>query len=90
MWSLDNQVLLPTATASEIRDAFAGYFGTYEVDERTQVVTHHVKASLRSHEVGIDYVRPFTLSGDQLVLRYPVTADDGETRTRIVVWRRAE
>lgn len=93
VWGPDNQQLLPTASATEIRDAFAGYyayFGTYEVDERAQTVTHHIKASLRSHEVGADNVRPFKLSGDQLVLRFPVTADDGERRTRIIVWRRAE
>ncbi len=85
VWGPDNQKLLPTASATEIRDAFAGYyayFGTYEVDERAQTVTHHITASLRSHEVGTDNVRPFKLSGDQLVLRFPVTADDGERRTR--------
>ena len=93
VWGPDNQKLLPAASAPEIRDAFAGYyayFGTYQVDARAQTVTHHISGSLRSHEVGADYVRPFKLSGNQLVLRYPVTADDGETRIRIVVWRRAE
>jgi hypothetical protein len=93
VWGPDNQKLLPAASATEIRDALAGYyayFGTYDVDLRAQTVTHHIKASLRSHEVGTDYVRPFELSGNQLLLRYPVTADDGETRTRIIVWRRAE
>ena len=93
VWSPDNQTLLPTASPTEIRDAYAGYyayFGTYEVDERAQTVTHHIKASLRSHEVGADNVRSFRLSGDQLVLQLSVTADDGEKRTRIIVWRRAE
>lgn len=93
VWGPDNQVLSPAASAAEIREAYTGYyayFGTYEVDERAQAVTHHITSSLRSHEVGTDYVRPFELSGDRLTLRYPVTADDGEKRTRIVVWRRAE
>jgi hypothetical protein len=93
VWGTDARELLPTATAGEIREAFAGYyayFGTYDVDESGQAVTHHVKASLRSHEIDLDYVRPFELSGDQLVLRYPVTTEDGEIRTRIIVWRRAE
>jgi hypothetical protein len=93
VWGPDNQRLLSAASAAEVQEAFTGYyayFGTYEVDERAQAVTHHVKASLRSHEVGVDYVRPFELSGDQLKLRYPVTADDGEIRTRIIVWHRAE
>jgi len=93
VWGRDGRELLPIASPTEIREAFAGYyayFGTYEVDERAQAVTHHVKASLRPHEVGLDYVRPFELSGDRLVLRYPVTSDDNEIRTRIIVWRRAE
>ena len=93
VWSPDNQTLLPTASSTEIRDAYAGYyayFGTYEVDERAQTVTHHIKASLRSHEVGADNVRQFKLSGDQLVLQLSVIADDGEKRTRNIVWRRAE
>ena len=93
VWSPDNQTLLPSASAQEIRDAYTGYYayyGTYDVDERAQTVTHHIKASLRSHEVGADNVRAFKLSGDQLVLRLEVTADDGEKRTRLIVWRRAE
>ena len=92
-WGRDNQNLLPTASAAEIRDAYAGYyayFGTYDVDERARAVTHHITSSLRSHEVGTDNVRPFELAGDRLVLRFAVTADDGEMRTRIIVWRRSE
>jgi hypothetical protein len=59
-------------------------------DERAHTVTHHVRASLRSAEVGSDYVRPYELSGKQLLLRYPVSAPDGERRTRVLIWRRAE
>ena len=93
VWGPDNQQLLPTASVAEIRDAYTGYyayFGTYDVDERAQTVTHHVTSSLRSHEVGLDNVRSFEMSGSQLLLRLPVTADNGEVRTRIIVWRRAE
>ena len=93
VWSRDNRELLATAQAAEIRDAYSGYyayFGTYDFDERAQAVTHHIRASLRSHEVGADNVRPFELKGDQLVMRIPVTTDTGEARTRFVVWRRAE
>ncbi len=93
VWGRDNRELLPAASAAEIRDAYTGYyayFGTYDVDERAQVVTHHIKASLRSHEVGADNVRPFELKGDRLVLRVPVITDTGEARTRLIVWRRAE
>jgi Lipocalin-like domain len=93
MWSSDGHNLLPSASASEIRDAYTGYyayFGTWDLDERAHTVTHHVRASLRSAEVGSDYVRPYELSAGQLRLRYPVSAPDGERRTRVLVWRRAE
>ena len=93
VWSRDNRELLATAQAAEIRDAYTGYYaslGTYDFDERAQAVTHHIKASLRSHEVGADHVRPLELLGDQLVMRIQVSTDTGEARTRVIVWRRAE
>jgi hypothetical protein len=93
IWSSDGHSLLPNAPANEIRDAYSGYFayfGTWDIDERGRTVTHHVRASLRSAEVGSDYLRPYELDGDQLRLRYPVSAPDGEKRTRVLIWRRAE
>ena len=93
VWGRDNLQLLPTATAAEIREAYIGYyayFGTYDVDEAARTVTHHITSSLRSHEVGQDNVRQFELSGNQLLLRVAVVADNGEARNRLIVWRRAE
>lgn len=93
MWSSDGRDLLPSASANEIRDAYNGYyayFGTWEVDERAHTVTHHIRASLRSGEVGADYVRPYEFSGEQLLLRSPVSAASGEKQTRVITWRRAE
>lgn len=93
MWSSDGRVLLPGASPNDIRDAYSGYyayFGTWEVDERAHTVTHHIRASLRSGEVGANYVRPYEFSGEQLLLRYPVGAADGETWTRVLIWRRGE
>jgi len=57
---------------------------------RQHTVAHHVRASLRPAEVESDYIRPYELSGEQLLLRYPVSAPDGEKRTRVLIWRRAE
>ena len=59
MSSSDSRDLLPRASASEIRDAYTGYSaysGTWEIDERAHTVTPHVRASLRSGEVCMDYV----------------------------------
>ena len=93
LFSSDGHTLLANASANEIRDAYSGYyayFGTWDADERAHTVTHHVRASLRSAEVASDYIRPYELSGEQLLLRYPVSAPGGERRTRVLTWRRAE
>jgi hypothetical protein len=90
MWRSDGRDLLPGASANEIRDAYRGYyayFGTWEVDERAHTVTHHIRGSLRSVEVGANYVRPYEFSGEQLLFRSPVSGADGETR--LITWRRA-
>ena len=93
MWSIDGRDLLPSASANEVRDAYSGYyayFGTWEVDERAHTITHHIRASLRSVEVGADYVRPYEFSGEQLLLRSAVSAASGEKQTRVITLRRAE
>jgi Lipocalin-like domain len=90
MWSSDGRDLLPGAAATDIREAYRGYyayFGTWEVDERAHRVTHHIRGSLRSVEVGANYVRPYEFSGEQLLFRSPVSGADGETR--VITWRRA-
>jgi lipocalin-like protein len=93
MWTSDGRDLLASVTPSEIRDAYTGYyayFGTYSVDESARTVTHHIQASVRPEEVGRNYVRPFEFTGDQLVFRYPVSAADGERRTRVIIFTRSE
>ena len=93
LWSRDGRDLLPSASASEIRDAYRGYyayFGTWEIDERAHTVKHRIRGSLRSAEVGADYVRPYEFSGDQLLLRSAVDTASGEKQTRVITWRRAE
>jgi len=60
---------------------YDSYFGRYTVDEKAGTVTHHVEGSLFPEDVGDDWVRPFTLNGDQLTLR--LTGADGLTRTLV-------
>lgn len=93
MWTSDGRDLLPTASASEIRDAFTGYyayFGTWQIDEPGRTITHHVQSSLRPEEVGRNYIRPYEFAGDQLQFKYPVSAADGERRSRVIVFARTE
>src|SRR5579864_2513054 len=93
VFSPSGRTLLPAATNDEIRAAYVGYytyFGTYDIDENKRVVRHRVASSLRTQEIGLNYERPYELTGDRLVLRYPVSDDSGGTNTRVIVWRRAE
>ena len=84
---------MPAAADDEVRKAYRGYyayFGTYEIDGSRRVVTHHVTSSLRPHEIGLSYERPYEVTEERLVLRYPVPGDGGGTNTRVLVWRRSE
>jgi hypothetical protein len=53
-------------SAEEMRDVLAGYiayFGTFDVDESTGTVIHHVEASLVPSWVGSAQRRTFSFSG---------------------------
>jgi hypothetical protein len=54
--------------ARDVYDGYYAYFGTFEVNEATGVVTHHISSSLRPEERGIDYKRTIRLVGDQIIL----------------------
>jgi hypothetical protein len=51
---------------------FLGYFGSWEV--RGDSVVHRIDASLYPNWSGAEQVRPFTYTGDRLVLRTPPAA----------------
>jgi hypothetical protein len=46
--------------------AYFAYFGTYTVDAKKQVVTHHVEGSLAPDFTDSDQPRPFKLEGNRL------------------------
>ena len=79
------------ATPENAKAAFIGYgayFGTYTVDERAGLVTHHVEGSLIPNWEGSEQRRRFTISGDKLVLEPPEIRAAGEKRTRRLTWQR--
>jgi hypothetical protein len=67
---------------------YDAYFGRYVVDERAGTITHRVEGSLFPEDLGKDFVRGFTLSGDTLTLKFTSTAE-GSAMTRTLVFRRA-
>lgn len=62
--------------------AYIAYFGTYTVDAKKQVVTHHVEGSLAPEFTDTDQPRPFKLEGDRLEI------GDGRTWRRVLEWVR--
>lgn len=52
----------------EAVDGFIAYFGTFDVDETTQTVIHHVQACLVPSWVGTDLKRAYRFNANRLVL----------------------
>ena len=79
----------PTVAASpRVALGYDAYFGRYTVDQRAGTITHHVEGSLFPEDLGKDFVRPFTLDGDTLTLRFTSVVNATEI-TRTLVFRRS-
>jgi hypothetical protein len=80
-------------TPAEIKAAFEGYsayYGTYEIDEATSTVTHHITGSLFPNRKGTDQVRSFKLSGNRLTLSTPPMLIGGEEVKATLIWQRTD
>lgn len=77
---------LQQATAEELREVVAGfiaYMGTFDVDESSQTVIHHVQASLFPDWVGTDQRRAYRFEDNLLILRRATAESEDE-----LVWER--
>jgi hypothetical protein len=70
-------------------DSYYAYFGKWEYDAGTSVITHHLKSSLLPYETGQDYRREVTLDGAHLKL-IARSQEMGEARQRTLLWERVE
>ena len=73
------------ATTDEIREAvdgFASYFGTFDVDESTKTVTHHVQGCLVPTWVGTALKRTYQFTANRLTLTATTTS------VRELIWER--
>jgi len=68
-------------------DTYYAYFGTWEFNAATSVITHHVKSSLLPYETGLEYRREATFDGAHLKLTAR-SQESGEARQRTLVWER--
>ncbi|MGH9660342.1 MAG: lipocalin-like domain-containing protein, partial [Bryobacteraceae bacterium] len=73
----------PVEVLREMLNGVASYFGTFDVDEASRTVTHHVQASLNASAVGTDLKRTYEFSGKRLIL----TAATGDASLRLT-WER--
>jgi len=75
------------ASPEDMRDiltGFTAYFGTFDIDESSRTVIHHVQAHLIPSRVGTDLRRTYDFSSsNQLILT--AASDQGATR---LVWQR--
>lgn len=58
-------------TLEEYHEMFSGlmtYYGTYEIDEAKQTVTHHLEAAASPSLIGTDLVRRYEFSGNRVTL----------------------
>ena len=77
-----------TPTLEEYREMNSGlmtYFGSYQVDEAKQTVTHHLEAAASPALIGTNLVRRYEFSGNRLTLIFP-----GEAQRHIVFERLPE
>ena len=75
------------ALKADAFDTYYSYFGTWDYDAATSVVTHHVKSSLIPAETGLDYAQTITLEGGQLIFTVRSGGPGTETLRR-KVWVR--
>jgi Lipocalin-like domain len=67
---------------------YDAYFGTFTIDEKAGIVTHHLEIALFPDDVGKSVQRNFSISGDKLTYKFSTTTRDGKAVTRTLVWER--
>jgi hypothetical protein len=61
-----------TPTVDDYREMLRGlvaYYGTYDIDETTRRVAHHIEAASNPSWIGTDFVRWYTFEPGRLLLR---------------------
>ncbi len=68
-------------------DTYYAYFGTWDLDETSSVVTHHVESSLMPAESGLHYAQRAAIDGNRLVFTVCTTIRGGQS-VRRKIWER--
>lgn len=73
---------------TQAQGGYDAYFGSYNVDDATGVVTQRLDGSLSPGNVGMELSRAMTVTGDRLVIVLETKAVDGTPVTRTLTWER--
>jgi Lipocalin-like domain len=79
--------------AQEAKDALDGaavYFGTYETEEQTGTVCHHITGSVFPNWIGTVQRRKATVKGNRLVLSTEPLLMGGSESVVVLEWQRME
>jgi hypothetical protein len=82
---------LKGGTAQEAKEALDGaavYFGTYETDEQTDTVCHHIKGSVFPNWIGTVQRRKATVEGNRLILSTGPLLMGGSESDVVLEWQR--
>ncbi|OJT18170.1 hypothetical protein BO221_42565 [Archangium sp. Cb G35] len=77
--------------AQEAKDALDGaavYFGTYETEEQTETVCHHITGSVFPNWIGTVQRRKATMTGNRLVLSTEPLLMGGNESVVVLEWQR--
>jgi hypothetical protein len=78
-------------TPEEVKAAFegyAGYCGSYEVNEQERFVIHRLQLSWFPNWLGTEQKRFFEFAGDRLTLKTPPLTGVGEAQVHRLIWER--
>jgi hypothetical protein len=67
---------------------YTAYFGRYQVDTTTGIVTHHLEGALAPRDIGRRLTRRFRVVGDTLTIQFEPGGSADTRRTRTLIWRR--
>ncbi len=67
---------------------YDAYFGTYSVNDKEGIVTHHLESALFPGDIGKSITRRFAINGNTLTIKFSTTLIDGTPVTRTLVWAR--
>jgi hypothetical protein len=67
---------------------YDAYFGTYQIDEKTNQVAHTLIGSINPANIGITVYRNLQVEEDILIIKLDTTTQEGEPVSRSLTWKK--